>query len=162
MALKEQIDSFLEEAIAELYPPNLVARMLLSEDFVLDGENVRDLTKQELLEARRYGPKMQKRRVQRKRVIRKVQGGGRVLIRRLNKRKDPGAIRRGKLAAIKGKAARRRAARNPATIRKRKRTMLIRKQLGLSKNKRGAFGAHRHGPPRRHPYHPHRPPVRRR
>jgi len=114
MTLRDRLDNFIEDAIAESYPPAVAATVLCCEDCTLNDELLLDMIKQELLET--------------KRTFRKLPGGGKMLIRRTG----PVSIKRrmaAKKAARKGRAARLRASRNPRSKMKRKRTMAARKRL---------------------------------
>ena len=145
----EHLDAFLEEAVVELYTAGQAAYLLLSEDFRFNSHEGEVLI---LAEARRYGPKMQKRKklAQRgqKRVFRKVAGGGRVLIKKTGRVNIGRSInmRRSKQKRI---MAQKRAQRNPQTKMKRRRTMQARSRLmPRRKSYKGAHGTKRHGPPR--------------
>jgi hypothetical protein len=156
MKLTEHLDAFIEEAVVELLDPEAAAYLLLSEDFRFTqlGEDVSILN-----EAHRI------------RV--KVAGGG-YMTKRVIGRKDPRRSRSAKRAALKGKAKRRMALRNPRSRMKRARTLAARKRLMGNKTTRrpkrrvgptprkrpsyrGYHGAKRHAAPRKAP----RPKVRR-
>lgn len=153
MTLKEQFDGFIEESIANSYPPGVSAIVLCSEDCTLDGENLREALH---------------------RVKVRVAGGG-FMTKRTFGRKDPRRSMIAKRSARKGRAKRMAAMRNPRSKMKRRRTMAARKRLGGSRRPRrravsrprrmggsragayrGHHGAVRHGAPRVH-----RPKVRR-
>jgi hypothetical protein len=93
-----------------------------------------------------------------KRIFRKVAGGGRMLVRKQG-RVNPTRSMRMRKSRVKRAMAAKRAARNPQTKMKRRRTMQARKRMMPRKKKmtqrkpktayRGFHGAKRHAAPRR-------------
>jgi len=130
MDLRDVFDGFIEEAAVSLYPPELSAELLLSEDFrVPYGDE--------------YIPLVEA--LHRIRV--KVAGGGRITKRKFG-RKDPRRSMIAKRSARKGRAARMRAMRNPRSKMKRKRTMAARKRMFGGGARRPSHSVRRHAAPR--------------
>jgi hypothetical protein len=131
MSLKEYLDAFIEEAVVELVDPDVAAYILLSEDFSFE-----DISRKELLETVT------------KRVI--YRGGHKLTVARRG-RPNPARSIKAKQAARKSMARRKAAQRNPATKRKRKMAMRMRKSVTGSRKAtyRGFHGTKRHGGPRR-------------
>jgi hypothetical protein len=135
MDLRDAIDEFLEEAVVNLYPPEVSAELLLSEHFVTYGEDGSPTLLRELVET-------VTRRTRRSR--------GHIFV--LARRGRPNAARsmKAKLTARRFASKRSLAQRKPSAKRKRKQAMLIRRSMVGGGRHRGHHGTIRHAAPRIH------------
>ena len=172
MEFRDLLDRFIEDAVLEEFSPEFSADILLSEDTIL-LETGELLTERVMRPKRRAAvrrsaarrpakPKRPKRKAGsgmrgQKRVFRKVPGGGRMLVRKVG-RVNPTRSMRMRRSRVKRAMAAKRAARNPQTKMKRKRTMAARKRMMPGKRRksmgsktayRGFHGTKRHAAPRR-------------
>jgi hypothetical protein len=165
MSFKDFLNTFIEEAVLEGYPTEMSVGLLLSEDThsLEEGLTVLEMVREEyeedeLLEvARRRGPRRArvvakrpkfrtpskpKRRAGggmrgQKRIFRKVAGGGRLLIKKVGRVNVTRSLRMRRSKAKRSMAAKR-AARNPQTKMRRKRTMAVRSRMMPRKRKMGS------------------------
>lgn len=137
MDLRDLFDGFIEDAVIHGYTPEQSSILLLDEDFHFFHE---DVGRTELLETVK------------KRVV--MRAGHRITLARRG-RPNPARSIKAKQAARKGAARRRAAQRNPATKRKRKMAMRVRRSVTGSRRPRrkaayrGYHGTKRHAGPRK-------------